>query len=142
MHMISASAPSDLAEYVDEGTLNAGTSLVTPAGMLVMQGNVAALRRALDARECAAATLRENQLLPHTSCSNPWWASLKVRARRLGLLARPRAPDRRRRQVRAARVRRGAADSTFSTTIQPPYSLLIQSYGLLKLGSASASQGG
>ena len=49
MHMISASAPSDLAEYVDEGTLNAGTSLVTPAGMLVMQGNVAALRRALDA---------------------------------------------------------------------------------------------
>jgi hypothetical protein len=52
MHMISASAPSDLAEYVDEGTLNPGTSLVTPAGMLVMQGNVAALRRALDAREC------------------------------------------------------------------------------------------
>ena len=64
MHMISASAPSDLAEYVDEGTLNAGTSLVTPAGMLVMQGNVAALRRALDARECVRLALRVNHPLP------------------------------------------------------------------------------
>ena len=47
--------------------------------------------------ECAermiAATLRENHPLPHTNCSNPRWASLKVR----------RAHDRRRRRRRGAR---------------------------------------
>eukprot|EP01043_Picozoa_sp_COSAG02_P118531 COSAG02_NODE_55127_length_292_cov_0.803109_1_plen_66_part_01 len=36
MHMIESENPEDLQEFVDEGTLHAGTSMFSRAGMLIM----------------------------------------------------------------------------------------------------------
>ena len=48
MHMIQSENPEDLQEFVDEGTLHAGTSMFSRAGMLIMTGNWQELREGLD----------------------------------------------------------------------------------------------
>ena len=76
MHMIQSNDPAGIQEFVDEGTLHAGTQMFSQAGMTIMTGNWQELRDGLDS----------GQIKPNDSASSMGYLPLLGIAAKYGQL--------------------------------------------------------